>query len=71
MIIPLLLANSLSTRNTFYLCKAYVGWLTTDRINDVEDLECLAYLRKFVKIKATFVWVFWKTVNECKGESWV
>ena len=23
----------------------------------LEDLECLVYLRKFVKIKATFVWV--------------
>ena len=46
VIIPLLLVNSLSTRNTFYLCKAYVGWSTTDRINDVGGFRMFSILKK-------------------------
>ena len=43
---PLLLVNSLSTCNTFYLCKAYVGWSTTDRINDVGGFRMFSILKK-------------------------
>ena len=48
MIIPLLLINSLSTRNTFYLCGAYVGWSTTDRVNDVGGFRMFSILKKFL-----------------------
>ena len=57
--------NSLSTRNTFYLCKADAGWSKTDGVNDVGGFKMFSILKKFLlKTKPIFVWVFWKIVNE-------
>ena len=48
MIIPLLLANSLSTRNTFYLCKADAGWSKIDGVNEVGGFRMFSILKKFL-----------------------